>query len=108
MDDQSVIDLQALERLREWGGNKLLNQMVRLFLENSSTRMNQIRSGANGGDASEAEKGSHSLKSSAANVGVNEVRRLAADLEAAAVRGDIGAVRDMLPGLDCLTCGVHG
>ena len=100
MHDQPVVDQEALERLKEWGGDKLMAQMIRLFLENSSGRMDQIRNGVNGGDVAEAEKGSHSLKSSAANVGAGTVRALAADVEAAAVAGDIGAVGDILPGLE--------
>lgn len=100
MDDQPIVDPEALDRLREWGGDKLMTQMVGLFLKNSNSRMNQIRAGVNGDDVAEAEKGSHSLKSSAANVGVGEVRRIAAEIEAAATEGDIEAVREMLPGLE--------
>jgi len=100
MDAQSAVDPQALDRLREWGGEKLLNQMVRLFLDNSKTRMDQIRTGVEGGDSEEAERGAHSLKSSAANVGGTEVRRIAADMEAAAVRGEADTLREMLPGLE--------
>ncbi len=100
MDDQPVVDPEALDRLREWGGDKLMTQMVGLFLANSGSRMDQIRAGADGGDVAEAEKGSHSLKSSAANVGVGEVRRIAAEIEAVAVERDIEAVRELLPGLE--------
>ena len=100
MDEKPVVDPAALDRLREWGGEKLLMQMVRLFLENSSKRMEQIRAGADGTDVSEAEKGAHSLKSSAANVGAMEVRRLAADIEAAALEKDQDSVRDVVPGLE--------
>jgi HPt (histidine-containing phosphotransfer) domain-containing protein len=100
MSDQPVVDTEALDRLREWGGDKLLNQMVRLFLENSSGRMDQIRAGVSGSDPAEAERGSHSLKSSAANVGLGDVRRFASEIEAAAQGGDIGAVAELLPGLE--------
>ena len=44
MTESQVIDLQALARLKEWGGDKLAGQMVRLFLKNSGTRMDQIMS----------------------------------------------------------------
>ena len=100
MDDKPIVDPEALDRLREWGGDKLLTQMVGLFLANSGSRMDQIRAGVNGDDVAEAEKGSHSLKSSAANVGVGEVRTIAAEIEAAAVEGNIEAVRELLPGLE--------
>ena len=100
MADGPVVDPQALDRLREWGGDKLLAQMVRLFLDNSVNRMDQIRSGVENSDPEEAEKGAHSLKSSAANVGVMAVREIAAEMEGLATKGDINSVRSMLPGLE--------
>ncbi len=89
-----------MARLREWGGDKLAGQMVRLFLDNSGTRMDQIRAGATGDDVSEAEKGSHSLKSSAANVGAHVLRALAGEIESAAASGDVDAIRTIVPGLE--------
>lgn len=100
MNDGSVIDPAALERLRDWGGGKLMAQMVRLFLENSPARMEQIRAGLEGGEVGLAEKGAHSLKSSAANVGALAVRDLAAAMEAVAARGDLGQARDDLADLE--------
>ena len=100
MADGPVVDSQALDRLREWGGDKLLAQMIRLFLDNSGNRMDQIRSGVENSDPEEAERGSHSLKSSAANVGVMAVRAIAAEMEGLATKGDIDSVRSMLPGLE--------
>lgn len=107
MDDTPAIDPEALDRLREWGGDKLLSQMVRLFLENSAKRMDQIRAGAEGDDTSEANDGAHSLKSSAANVGATEVRRLAADIEAAASQGDHDTVQGLLPELETAYAGAR-
>jgi HPt (histidine-containing phosphotransfer) domain-containing protein len=95
MSDPSALDESALARLREWGGDKLLGQMIRLFLENAPTRMDQIRTGATGGDIQEAEKGAHSLKSSAANVGAMALRELAADIERAAGAGDVNRVEEL-------------
>jgi two-component system, sensor histidine kinase and response regulator len=100
MTDSQGIDRAALDRLQEWGGEKLVGQMVRLFLANSGARMDQIRNGASSGDAEEAEKGSHSLKSSAANVGAQKVRSISAAVEAAAASGDLDAVRAMVAELD--------
>lgn len=100
MGDQPIVDQEALDRLREWGGDKLLNQMLKLFLENSAERMNQIRSGVADNDATLAERGAHSLKSSAANVGLGAVRRFAAEMEAAAGASDVAKVAELLPGLE--------
>ena len=97
MSESQVIDPQALERLKEWGGEKLAAQMVRLFLKNSGTRMDQIRSGANEGNPDETERGAHSLKSSAANIGAEHLRTLATRIESAALEQDIDRMRSLLP-----------
>ena len=97
MTESQVIDLQALARLKEWGGDKLAGQMVRLFLKNSGVRMDQIREGTNAGDVDEAERGAHSLKSSAANIGAETLRTLATRVESAALVEDPAALRELLP-----------
>lgn len=81
MTQPDALDPEAIDRLRDWGGERLLGQMIRLFLENSAERMDQIRSGKNGTDLDEAGRGAHSLKSSAANVGAQRVREVAAEME---------------------------
>lgn len=100
MSDSPVLDESALDRLREWGGDKLMGQMIKLFLENAPTRMAQIRAGAAGADVSDAEKGAHSLKSSAANVGALTLRSIAADVERAAGAGDTNQVNELLPSME--------
>ncbi len=100
MTEPEILEQSALDRLKEWGGDKLLGQMIRLFLENAPGRMSQIRAGLNGGDIKETEKGAHSLKSSSANVGAHQVRAIAADMERAAAGGDPGAVLALLPSLE--------
>ena len=100
MSESAVLDESALDRLREWGGDRLLGQMIKLFLENAPTRMAQIRVGASGTDLQEAEKGAHSLKSSAANVGALTLRGIAADIERAAGGGDTEQVNELLPSIE--------
>jgi len=95
-----VLDENALARLREWGGDKLLGQMIRLFLENAPSRMDQIRSVATGGDVDEAGKGAHSLKSSAANLGAEALRQLAGEIEKTAGEGAVDRVNELLPSIE--------
>lgn len=92
MTQTPVIDPQALDRLREWGGDKLVAQMIRLFVSNAGQRVEQIRVGVRDQSVREAEMGAHSLKSSAANLGAERVRSLAATMELAAADGDMGPV----------------
>lgn len=100
MTDSQIIDPQALDRLREWGGDKLAGQMVRLFLKNSGTRMDQIRAGVDGSDLEEAERGAHSLKSSAANIGAELLRTLATRIESAALEANHDEARSLLPEIE--------
>jgi len=100
MTDLQVIDVQALDRLKEWGGDKLAAQMVRLFLKNSGVRMDQIRKGVAEEDHDEAERGAHSLKSSAANVGAESLRHLATSIESAALDQDYERLRTTLPKIE--------
>lgn len=100
MTDSHVIDPQALDRLKEWGGDKLAAQMVRLFLKNSGTRMDQIRAGVSTDDPDEAERGAHSLKSSAANIGAETLRTLATRMESASLDSDVAGMKTLLPELE--------
>ena len=98
--DAVVIDPQARARLEEWGGAKLVTQMIKLFLENAPTRVEQVREGLSGGGLEEAERGVHSLKSSAANVGAVVVSRIAAEMEERACERDAAALGALLPDLE--------
>ncbi|MDZ7780008.1 MAG: Hpt domain-containing protein [Gemmatimonadota bacterium] len=100
MSQATTIDPQALDRLREWGGDKLVAQMIRLFISNAGERVEQIRTGVSGEEVREAEMGAHSLKSSAANLGAERVRALAAAIESAAANGEMEPVVDQLPELE--------
>ena len=82
------------------GGAKLLTQMIRLFLENAPTRLQQARTGVADGNVREAERAVHSLKSSAANVGAMKVSRAAAEMEELASAGNLAAVAELLPSLE--------
>lgn len=100
MTELQVIDPQALERLKEWGGDKLAGQMVRLFLKNSGARMDQIRNGVSQGDPDESERGAHSLKSSAANVGAEALRAAATRIESASLDRDLKELKATLPKME--------
>ena len=98
--DQTIIDPAALDRLEEWGGADLTRQMVRLFLESAPERIAEIRTCEENDPGDLPERGGHSLKSSAANVGAREVRRLAGEIEEHAANGNLEAVRALLPAIE--------
>ena len=100
MSDREVIDSKALERLQEWGGPRLQRQMMKLFLEHAPERMDQIRKGLADTDVHMVELGSHSLKSSAGNVGAASVQELAEQVENAAADKDLTTAEGLLPDLE--------
>ena len=98
--DPTIIDPAALQRLEDWGGRSLSKEIVRLFLENGPTRVDQIRGAMDGEDLDAPERGAHSLKSSAANVGAQLLQQVASELESAASGGDLQLVRELIPNLE--------
>ncbi len=98
--DPTIIDPAALKRLEEWGGTKLSKEIIRLFLDNGPVRVDQIRGAMDEDDLEVPERGAHSLKSSAANVGAQQLQDIASELELAASGGDLQRVRDLIPNLE--------
>ncbi len=75
------LDPAALDRLRDLGGEALLSKMIELFLENTPKRIQAALEGEKTGNWHEVERAAHSLKSSAANLGLNGLRALACEVE---------------------------
>ncbi len=98
--EPTILDPAALERLEEWGGPGLSKEIVQLFLDHGPVRMDQIRGAMDGEDLEAPERGAHSLKSSAANVGAHHVHKVASDVELAASDGDLQRVRELIPNLE--------
>ena len=76
-----MLDPNAIKRLEEWGGPSLARKMVRLFLDTSQERVDQVRQGLAVGTLEEAERGAHSLKSSAGNLGATRLQEISATME---------------------------
>lgn len=85
MSSLDVLDPAALERLETWGGAALVARMIDLFLDLGDDRLEQIHVGARDGEAEQVERAAHALKSSAANLGAQRLKAVAAALEAAAI-----------------------
>jgi HPt (histidine-containing phosphotransfer) domain-containing protein len=62
-------DSSALERLRRFGGDKLLREMIGIFLTNAPERLSTARSAVASDEAEVVERALHSLKSSSAQLG---------------------------------------
>lgn len=98
--DVPPTDPEALERLRRFGGARLLGDMITLFLEAMPQRLAAARSGLVRGDAHAVEHELHALKSSAAQLGALRMNRLSQEGERLAMLGTLDAAPDILDQLD--------
>lgn len=94
--DAPVIEPAAFERIRRVGGERLLQQMIAAFLEHSPER---LTAALNADHAAEVARAAHSLKSSAGNLGLGRVMRIAEAMEVREMQGDARGCLTLRPAL---------
>ena len=97
--DESVIDLDVLNTLKETIGADFLNELLSTYYEDTSTQINTLRQALANGDAETFRRAAHSLKSNSANFGAMELSAQARELEFLGKDGnlaDVGAKLDLL------------
>ena len=97
VSEDPILDQDAIDRMKEWGGSVLVDKMIRLFLDNTGDKMTRIQSGISDRRFEDSLQGAHSLKSSAGNLGAQRLSRLAARIEASSDTGDVEALVTLLP-----------
>jgi HPt (histidine-containing phosphotransfer) domain-containing protein len=100
MTEPPVLDRLVIERLAAWGGLDLVSKLVELFQEKAPAKLEAARLALANGDIREVERASHSLKSSAANLGASRLHFLAAEIEELAARGDPASLDPLVARLD--------
>jgi len=83
-DSAQHVNPAMLANLRRIGGTKLLNEMIRIFLEQVPQKMKTLRSALHNRDADALERAAHSIKSSAGNLGALQLQQIAATMEESA------------------------
>ena len=101
-DDGSLpgTDEAALERLKRFGGGKLLGEMISLFLEAAPERINAALAGIAANDVKATEMALHALKSSSAQLGAMRMQRLCERGEALARSGTLENVAGLVSNLE--------
>jgi HPt (histidine-containing phosphotransfer) domain-containing protein len=89
-------DPEALTRLERFGGPKLLDEMIALFLENARERLAAALAGLDDHDAAAVEDAMHALKSSSAQLGALRLSRLCQEAETVAGGGTLTGIRGLL------------
>jgi HPt (histidine-containing phosphotransfer) domain-containing protein len=89
-------DPDALARLERFGGSKLLNEMIALFLESARERLAAATAALSAHDVIAAENALHSLKSSSAQLGAARLSRLCEQGEAIARAGALTGLEALI------------
>ncbi len=85
--EDSVLDMQAIERLRELqrpGRPSLLGRVIDLFVSRSPTLIGEMDQAVSTSDWQALRHAAHTLKSTAANLGADSMAKLCNDVETAA------------------------
>lgn len=88
---EQLLDDAALERLRGFGGEKLLGGMIELFVKNAPMKAADAREALDCGDAAALRAALHALKSSSGQLGAVSVHQACVAGEELASRGDLNA-----------------
>lgn len=97
--DHPTVELDdALDRLRRFGGDQLLRDMIDLFLEHAPVRIAAARLAVANADPRPAQLALHSLVSSCAQLGAERLRTIGARAEQLA--GTPAALPPLLDALD--------
>lgn len=99
-DSLPVSDDEALDRLRRWGGDKLVEQMVEIFLTQSPVRVTDARTAFENGSARELERAVHALRSSSAQLGAARIQALCEVIEPRAAGGDLAGLGELIASLE--------
>jgi two-component system sensor histidine kinase/response regulator len=101
MDIESdSLDVRALERLRKIGGEALLSNIAGLFVSHAEPAIKEAAACLEAGDFDCVQRAAHSLKSSAGNLGANQLQNLAARIESLAEGRKAGEIQPLLADLE--------
>jgi HPt (histidine-containing phosphotransfer) domain-containing protein len=81
--NQDVLDLSALDRLREMigGDDAFLIELIHTFLEDAPNELARMRQALDSRDAALLRRAAHTLKSNSADFGATALRQMCKELE---------------------------
>ena len=99
ISENTAIDLSVLESLCEMAGEEaslLLEEMIASYLEDTQIRLQAIAKAIEQADAETIHQAAHSMKSSSANLGADNLARLCEELEQLGRNKTIERTQDLL------------
>ncbi len=98
--EADFIDMRALERLRKIGGEAFLSKIVTLFVSHAEPAIKEAAACLRVGDLDSVQRAAHSLKSSAGNLGAQQLQSLAGRIEQLAENQKAGEIQLLLADLE--------
>jgi HPt (histidine-containing phosphotransfer) domain-containing protein len=89
-----------LRMLADIGDAETVREVIAVFQRDTEIRIQKIRAAIAAGDASQVRAESHAVKGSAGQVGALELSSVCRQIEAAALKQDLGAASGLLPELE--------
>jgi len=90
------MDFNAIQRLDELGGSKLVIQMIDLFCDNADDKIKMVLQAWEQRDLRTIERSAHSLVSSSGNLGAIHMQELSIQIEQLAANGDMNSFPSLL------------
>lgn len=95
----------ALEQAAE--DEELLQELIDIFKESSSSDLNSLKQSIESGDAATARAHAHSIKGAAASLGIDGIRELTELMESDSRAGSLTVAVELLPQLEKLLAQVQ-
>ena len=81
------LDATVVEQIQQLGGDKLLSELVEIFLRQAPHRLQELRAGMAENDLERVAKAAHSFRSSSVSLGARAISEEAGVLERLADQG---------------------
>jgi len=96
----SGFDLATLEKIQRQLGERRFCDIIGIFLDNTPGRLRRVQQGVSSDDLDDSAEALHSIKSSAAMFGADELEQVAESMERAAREQRVDDFRSGLPDLE--------
>ena len=93
VSERGLMDVERLEFLLRIGGEALVRDVLGIFLDQGSARIQAIRESIHHGDSKALEAAAHALRSSAIQVGFSGTGQICLELEKSAEKHEISSSR---------------
>ena len=84
------------------GDEELLEELMTLFKDSSSSDLEQLRGAINANDVQAVIRAAHSLKGASASLGIEGIRSLASAMESDARNGSLAVAREKIGEMSAL------